>query len=142
MYNLNRFIEAQKEDYNQALKEIKNGRKLTHWMWYIFPQIKGLGESDTSMYYGIDGIDEAREYLKNEYLRNNLLEITQALLDLDSNNAIDIFGYPDVYKLKSSMTLFHYADPSIKLFKEVIDKYYNKEFDIKTVELIKKKNIK
>lgn len=141
MYNLNRFIDVQKEDYNQALKEIKNGRKLTHWMWYIFPQIKGLGESDTSMYYGIHGIDEAREYLKNEYLRNNLLEITQALLDLDSKSATDIFGYPDVYKLKSSTTLFHYADPSIKLFKEVIDKYYNKEFDIKTIDLIKKKKI-
>lgn len=136
MYNFDKFIEAQQEDYNQALKEIRNGRKLTHWVWYIFPQIKGLGASDTAMYYAIESLDEAKEYLKNDYLRNNLLEISQALLELDSNNPTEVLGYPDDLKVKSSMTLFHYADPSINVFKQVIDKYYNGQFDINTIDLI------
>ena len=136
MYNLNRFIESQKEDYNQALKEIKSGRKLTHCVWYIFPQIKGLGMSETATYYGIDNLEEAREYLKNDYLRNNLIEISQALLDLDSNNPTEILGYPDDLKVKSCMTLFYYADSSIDIFKKVIEKYYNGEFDINTISLI------
>lgn len=138
MYNLNRFIEAQKEDYNQALKEIKNGRKLTHWVWYIFPQISGLGTSDIAMYYAIENLDEAKEYLKNEYLKNNLLEISQALLDLDSNDPTEVLGYPDDLKVKSCMTLFHYADPNIAVFKDVIDKFYNGKFDINTIILINK----
>lgn len=136
MYNFDKFIEAQQEDYNQALKEIRNGRKLTHWVWYIFPQIKGLGTSDTAMYYAIESLDEAKEYLKNDYLRNNLLEISQALLDLDSNNPTEVLGYPDDLKVKSCMTLFHYADSSISVFKQVIDKYYNGQFDINTIDLI------
>ncbi len=136
MYNFDKFIEAQHEDYNQALKEIRNGRKLTHWVWYIFPQIKGLGASDTAMYYAIENLDEAKEYLKNDYLRNNLLEISQALLELDNNNPTEVLGYPDDLKVKSCMTLFHYADPSITIFKQVIDKYYNGQFDINTIDLI------
>ena len=139
MYNLDRFIEAQKEDYSQALKEIKNGKKQTHWIWYIFPQLKDLGISDTAIYYGIESLDEAKEYLKNNYLKHNLLEITQALLDLDSNNPTEILGYPDNLKVKSSMTLFNYADPNIDLFKKVIDKYYNGEFDINTINFIEEK---
>ncbi|MDE5539352.1 MAG: DUF1810 domain-containing protein, partial [Bacilli bacterium] len=110
MHDLERFIKAQKEDYSQALKEIKNGRKLTHWVWYIFPQIRGLGTSDMAMYYGIEDLFEAQEYLKNDYLRHNLIEISQALLDLESNNATEILGSPDDLKVKSCMTLFHYAD--------------------------------
>jgi len=136
MYNLERFIEAQNKDYKQALKEIKNGRKLTHWIWYIFPQIKGLGMSDTALYYGINNLEEAREYLKNNYLRNNLIEISQALLNLDSPNPTDILGYPDDLKVKSCMTLFHYADPSIDVFKKVLNKYYNGEFDVNTISLL------
>lgn len=141
MYNLERFIEAQEEDYLNALKEIKNGRKLTHWVWYIFPQIKGLGMSDTAIYYGIENLDEAKEYLKNNYLRHNLLEITQALLDLDNNNPTEILGYPDDLKVKSCMTLFHYADSSIDLFKRAIDKFYNSEYDINTIKLIEDKKL-
>ena len=139
MYNLNRFIDAQKTNYNQALIEIKNGKKITHWVWYIFPQIKGLGISDISIYYSIENIEEAKEYLQNEYLKNNLLEITKALLDLDSNNPTEILGYPDDLKVKSCMTLFYYAS-NIDLFKKVIDKYYNKEFDSNTINLIKRKH--
>lgn len=136
MYNLDKFIEAQQEDYNQALKEIRNGRKLTHWVWYIFPQIKGLGTSDTAIYYSIESLEEAKAYLKNEYLKHNLLEISQALLELNSNNPTEILGYPDDLKVKSCMTLFHYADPSITIFKEIIDKFYNGKFDTNTINLI------
>ena len=139
MDNLERFIKAQKLNYERALEEIKNGKKLTHWIWYIFPQIKGIGYSEISNYYGIDDLVEAKAYLQNEYLRNNLLEITEALLNLDSNNPTEILGYPDDLKVKSSMTLFNYADQSILIFKKVIDKYYNGEFDNKTITLIKQK---
>ena len=141
MDNLERFIKAQKQDYERALKEIKNGKKLTHWIWYIFPQIKGLGYSKISKYYGIDDLAEAKAYLQNEYLKNNLLEITTALLNLDSNNPTEILGYPDDLKVKSCMTLFNYADESILIFKKVIDKYYNGEFDNKTIALIKEKKL-
>ncbi len=139
MANLERFIKAQKQDYERALEEIKNGQKLTHWIWYIFPQIKGLGYSEISNYYGIDDLEEAKAYLQNEYLRNNLLEITEALLNLDSNNPTEILGYPDDLKVKSCMTLFNYVDQRILIFKKVIDKYYNGEFDNKTITLIKQK---
>ena len=141
MDNLERFIKAQKQDYERALKEIKNGKKLTHWIWYIFPQIKGLGYSEISKYYGINDLEEAKAYLQNEYLRNNLLEITTALLNLDSNNPTEILGYPDDLKVKSCMTLFNYADQSILIFKKIIDKYYNGEFDNKTIALIKEKKL-
>lgn len=135
MYNLDKFIEAQEVNYNQALKEIRNGKKLTHWTWYIFPQLKGLGTSNTANYYGIENLEEAKAYLKIDYLRHNLLEITQALLDLDSNPT-KVLGYPDDLKVKSCMTLFHYADPSITIFKEIIDKYYNGIFDTNTINLL------
>ena len=142
MDNLERFIKAQKLNYERALKEIKNGKKLTHWIWYIFPQIKGLGYSEISKYYGIDDLAEAKAYLQNEYLRNNLLEITEALLNLDSNNPTEILGYPDDLKVKSCMTLSNYADQSILIFKKVIDKYYNGEFDNKTIVFNKTKKVR
>lgn len=104
--SLDRFIEAQKEDYDMAFREINNGRKRNHYMWYIFPQIKGLGHSSTSRYYGIDGLEEAKEYMENEYLSNNLIKISQKLLDLETDDPIEIFGSTDSKKLKSSMTLF------------------------------------
>lgn len=139
MYNLNRFIEAQNKDYDKALNEIKNGKKLTHWIWYIFPQLKELGFSNTSIYYGISSIEEAKEYLKNEYLNNHLIEITKALLSLENNDIEDVFGYPDNLKVKSCMTLFYYASNN-EIFKKVIDKFYNGEFDINTIKLIKSTN--
>ncbi len=135
MYDLNRFINAQKSDYNTALKEIKNGKKRSHWMWYIFPQLKSLGHSQKSEYYGLSGIEEVKEYMNNEYLKNNTFEICNELLKL--NDDIDnIFGYPDNLKLKSSMTLFEYAFPNEKIFKNIIDKFYNGERDITTLNIL------
>ena len=141
MNNLKKFIDAQEQNYERALKEIQNGKKLTHWIWYIFPQIKGLGFSDLANYYGIANLDEAKAYLSNDYLRNNLLEITNSLLNLKSNNIREILDYPDDLKVKSCMTLFYYANPNILVFKKVIDKYYDGNFDNQTISLLKQKKL-
>ena len=134
MYNLERFKKAQKDCFYSALEEIKNGRKESHWMWFIFPQIKGLGYSPMAEYYGVESLDEAKAYLNDEYLNNNLRTISKALLDLNNNDISYILGYPDDLKLKSSMTLFYLASND-KLFKDVLDKYYNGELDNNTIEL-------
>lgn len=131
---LTKFITAQQEDFNMALSEIKNGRKQSHWIWYIFPQIVGLGRSTTSEYYAIKNLSEARMYLKNEYLHNNLLTICQALLDLETSDAEEVMGRIDAMKLKSSMTLFTLADSEEQVFKAVLDKFFCGELDEKTIE--------
>ena len=136
MSELDRFIRAQEYNYSDALKEIKNGKKTTHWMWYVFPQIKGLGKSDTAKWYAIKDLQEARDYLNNEILSNRLEQVCKALLDLDCNDVYKIFGSPDDMKLKSSMTLFEIAAPENKIFKRVLDKYFNGERDQKTIEII------
>ena len=136
-YNIERFIKIQKEDYAMALKEIKNGRKRTHWMWYVFPQLKGLGTSAMAQYYGLENLEEAKEYYNNNYLRKNLLEITNALLSLDNTNIESILGYPDNLKLLSCMTLFEIVDKSEKAFSQILDKYYNGKRDTNTIHLIK-----
>ena len=136
MQDLDRFIKAQERDYLVALQEIKSGRKLSHWIWYIFPQIKGLGYSETAQYYSIEDIEEAKAYLNNEYLHNNLVEICQELVKLKSNNIVDIMGYPDNLKLFSSMTLFNFVEPDEDIFKKVLDKYYNGKLDAKTLEIM------
>ena len=138
MEQLDRFIKAQENTYLVALKEIKNGRKQSHWMWYIFPQIKGLGMSETSRYYGIDGEEEAKAYLDNEILGFRLREITSELLKLNIDNPVDIFGAIDAMKLKSSMTLFDYVSDD-KIFSQVLNKYYNGEIDEKTILLCEKR---
>ena len=138
MGQLDRFIKAQENTYLVALKEIKNGRKQSHWMWYIFPQIKGLGMSETSRYYGIDGEEEAKAYLDNEILGSRLREITSELLKLNIDNPVDIFGTIDTMKLKSSMTLFDYVSDD-KIFSQVLNKYYNGEIDEKTILLCEKR---
>lgn len=132
---LAKFITAQKEDFDIALTEIKNGRKESHWIWYIFPQIAGLGRSATSEYYAIQNLSEAKMYLENEYLRNNLLTICQALLDLKTDNAEEVLGWIDAIKLKSSMTLFTLAAPEEPVFKAVLDKFFHGQLDEKTVEI-------
>ena len=132
---LTKFITAQQEDFNMALSEIKNGRKQSHWIWYIFPQIVGLGRSTTSEYYAIKNLSEARMYLKNEYLHNNLLTICQALLDLETSDAEEVMGWIDAMKLKSSMTLFTLADSEEQVFKAVLDKFFCGELDEKTIEI-------
>lgn len=110
--DLNRFIKTQENSYEEALSEIKSGRKRSHWMWYIFPQYKRLGFSETSKYYSIKDLDEARKYLKHPILGERLKLITNELLALNENNANKVFGSPDDLKLKSSMTLFAAIDTS------------------------------
>ena len=116
MQNLDRFVKAQEQDYSVALQEIKSGHKRSHWIWYIFPQIKGLGYSETAQYYSIEDVEEAKAYLNNEYLHNNLVKICQELLKLKSNDIVDIMGYPNNLKLCSSMTLFNFIAPDEKIF--------------------------
>lgn len=120
---LNRFLEAQKYSYETALEEIKKGKKMSHWMWYIFPQIKGLGHSETAIYYEIKSLEEAKAYLEHDVLRNRLLQLTDELLLLTTNNPIEIFGYVDAIKLKSCMTLFEYIS-DIENFGKVLEKFY------------------
>jgi len=137
-YNLERFREAQKDDYETALEEIRSGMKLTHWIWYIFPQLKELGYSSTARYYGIDGRGEAEAYLKDDVLRGRLIEISEALLSLDSSDPEEVMGYPDNLKLRSCMTLFEYIAPGIDVFGKVLEKFYSGEKDEKTIELLQK----
>ena len=134
---LERFLAAQQGDYQTALQEIRAGQKRSHWMWYIFPQAAGLGYSEMA-YYAIQDMDEAKAYLQQETLRAHLLEISQALLDLASDDAAAIMGWPDNLKLKSSMTLFALAEPECAVFQEVLDKFFQGEMDARTVELLSK----
>jgi len=136
-YNLERFIDAQRTEYAIALSEIKRGRKQSHWMWYIFPQIQGLGFSSTSKYYSIKNIDEAEAYLAHSVLGSRLIEICQALLALETNDAHSIFGSPDDVKLKSSMTLFSEVPGADKVFQSVLQKFFNGTKDNKTLQIIK-----
>ena len=115
MNNLKRFTEAQYRDYEQALKEIKNGRKESHWMWYIFPQLSGLGHSQTARYYAIRDRAEAEAYLAHPVLGKRLLEISSELLKLESSDATAVMGWPDDLKLKSSMTLFSRMPAPVKI---------------------------
>ena len=136
--NLERFIEAQEESYEIALNEIKKGRKESHWMWYIFPQIKGLGHSSTAQYYAIQGRAEAEAYLNHPVLSKRLLEISEELLKIESDDVSEVFGFPDDLKLKSSMTLFSLISKKT-VFKRVLDKFFDGEIDERTVELLKDK---
>jgi uncharacterized protein (DUF1810 family) len=135
--NLERFIDAQERSYQIALSEIKNGKKQSHWMWYIFPQVQGLGFSDTSKFYAIKNIDEAKEFLLHPVLGNRLVNLCNELLKLESDNANSIFGSPDDLKLKSSMTLFSSLNIN-PVFQMVLDKFFNGTGDNKTLELIGK----
>lgn len=135
-YNLNRFLDAQKYSYEIAVTELKNGRKLSHWMWYIFPQIEGLGFSSTSKFYAISGIDEAKSYLEHEILGTRLKEISNILLQQECDNARQIFGTPDDLKLRSSMTLFASIDEAPEVFSQVLDKFYSGKGDTITFEIL------
>lgn len=132
---LDRFVKAQECDYDIALNETRNGKKRSHWMWYIFPQIKGLGYSSMAQYYGIQNRKEAEEYLNHPLLGIRLREITTVLLNLESVNVSEIFGYPDDIKLKSSMSLF-YLVSNEEIFKKVLEKYFDGNIDNKTIELL------
>lgn len=138
MMNLDRFVSAQEHCYERALEEVKSGRKESHWMWFIFPQILGLGMSDTAIFYSINDIGEAKLYLEHEVLGPRLVEITKELLKLDTDDPVDVFGDIDALKLNSCMTLFDYVSDDENVFSEVIEKFYNGQKDEKTLQLIKK----
>lgn len=135
--SLKRFVSAQIPDYETALAEVKNGRKKTHWMWYIFPQIQGLGFSEISKYYAIQNLDEAEEFLDHPVLGSRLLEISKALLALECDNAAKIFGNPDNLKLKSCMTLFSSLKETSPVFQHVLEKFFKGSRDNQTLRLIK-----
>lgn len=136
MSNLNRFLQAQSYQYETALKEIQNGRKQGHWMWYIFPQLRGLGQSSMAWEYGIADLGEAKAYLAHPILGVRLLEICNAALNTSSNNAVEVFGFPDNLKLKSSMTLFEAADPQQAIFGQILMKFFNGERDSTTLGIL------
>lgn len=133
--SLERFVEAQELMYPMALDEVRNGRKRGHWIWYIFPQLKGLGESYNSSYYGIDGIEEARAYLQHPVLGARLREITAVFLELVGKNAQEVFGHLDAMKVCSCMTLFNVVSDD-DLFQRVLDRYYNGVADDRTLEML------
>lgn len=135
--DLSRFISAQERDYATALAEIKDGRKRSHWMWYIFPQIAGLGFSETSKFYSLQDQQEATAYLQHPVLGKRLIEISTALLELEDDHAIRIFGSPDDLKLKSSMTLFAALPNTNPVFGKVLAKFFNGMADLDTVRLLK-----
>ena len=136
MNDLSRFTEAQKNDFTAALTEIKRGRKQSHWMWYIFPQIAGLGFSSTSKFYAIKDRGEAESYLSHPMLGRRLIEISNALLEIEDKTANQIFGSPDDVKLKSSMMLFAALDETNAVFQKVLDKYFDGAKDHRTLELL------
>lgn len=135
-YDLERFKKAQRGAYDEALAEIKRGRKNGHWMWYIFPQLSGLGMSATSLYYGIRGLDEAKAYLKDPVLGERLCKISEALLEIDTNDPRAVFWSPDDMKLRSCMTLFSAAAPECEVFKKVLEKYFDGKPDPLTLDML------
>jgi uncharacterized protein (DUF1810 family) len=136
IYDLNRFVQAQEGDYQRALAEIRSGRKRTHWMWYIFPQIDGLAFSSASRYDAIKSIDEARAYLAHPILGPRLLECAEAALQVEGRSATEIFGSPDDLKLRSSATLFASASLPGSVFERLIDKFYDGGRDDRTLRLL------
>jgi uncharacterized protein (DUF1810 family) len=136
MNDLKRFLDAQENDFERALAEIKRGRKQSHWMWYIFPQIAGLGSSETSRFYAVKDRAEAELYLAHPILGARLVEISEALLEIEGKTANQIFGSPDDVKLKSSMTLFGALKNTNPIFRSVLDKYFNGTNDLRTLQLI------
>jgi uncharacterized protein (DUF1810 family) len=135
-YDLDRFVRAQQDDYEQALSEIKNGRKRSHWMWYIFPQFDGLAFSSTSKLYAIKSLDETRAYLDHPVLGPRLVVCAEAALHVEGRSATAIFGSPDDLKLRSSATLFAHVSPPGSVFHRLLDKFYQGVPDGKTLELL------
>lgn len=136
---LERFLKAQESNYENALKEIKEGHKRSHWIWYIFPQIQGLGYSRMSQYYAIKDREEAKAYIDHPILSQRLAEISGELLLLPTNDARDVMGYPDDVKLKSCMTLFSLVTNN-PVFQRVLDKYFDGEKDKFTVDAINRES--
>ena len=136
--SLNRFLEAQKIMYETALEEIKKGEKESHWIWYIFPQLRGLGYSPKAYTYGIDGLEEAKAYLEHPVLSARLIEITEALLTHRGKDIEDIMGDIDALKLRSSMTLFALISETDSVFHQVLEVFYDSKMDEMTLGLLGK----
>ena len=136
MKNLTRYTDAQETVYQTALAEISGGRKRSHWMWFIFPQIQGLGLSQTSKFYAIKDLEEAQAFVMHPVLGSRLVQICKVLLRLKTTDAHKIFGSPDDIKLKSSMTLFASVRNADPVFQAVLDKFFNGEKDPKTLQLL------
>lgn len=138
---MERFLEAQNqnyEGYEMALEEMRSGRKESHWIWYIFPQLAVLGYSWNAKYYGISDLEEAREYVEHPILRDRLIEISEVVLHSDvSDVEVLMNGHTDAIKLQSSMTLFAIAAPEIEVFEQVLEKYFGGKMDGKTVDMVK-----
>ncbi len=137
-YELNRFISAQESVYDRVLAELRGGLKRSHWMWFIFPQIDGLGHSPTTRFYAIKSLEEALQYLSHPVLGARLVECAEAILGVQGRSASDIFGYPDDLKLQSSMTLFALAAGPGSVFERVLDRYYQGKRDSRTLQIVGK----
>lgn len=137
MGDLSRYTRAQERTHAAALRELKNGYKSSHWSWWEIPQIIGLGRTYTSREYAIKDLNEAKEYLVNETLRTHLLELCEALLSLETNDAEYVMGYPDDLKLRSCMTLFQAADPDCGTFQAVLDKFFDGKPDARTLKILR-----
>lgn len=135
-FDLNRFLVAQENTYKEALREIQNGQKKSHWMWFIFPQIKGLGFSNYNIFYGIENLEEAQQYYNHPVLGKNLVEITTALLKIENKTALEIMGKPDERKLRSCMSLFSQLPTTSDCFQLVLQKYFDNKLDDRTLEII------
>jgi len=137
VYQLDRFLKSQETIYHTALNELRAGRKQTHWMWFVFPQLRGLGCSLISQHFGIRSLDEARAYLSDSVLGARLRESTQMTLDIEGRSARDIFGFPDDLKFRSSMTLFcEAALPSDTVFQDALNHYFDGVKDEATLVLL------
>jgi uncharacterized protein (DUF1810 family) len=135
-FNLARFVSAQEGSYDVALAEVTRGRKYSHWMWFIFPQLRGLGRSSTAQFYGIGGTEEARAYLDHPLLGPRLIAVCQAALAVEGRSALEIFGSPDDMKLRSCATLFAQISSPDSVFHKLLDKYYGGQPDARTLELL------
>jgi uncharacterized protein (DUF1810 family) len=135
-FNLRRFVDAQSGVYAQALRELKNGQKRSHWMWFIFPQVSGLGFSDDSRFYAIRSLDEARAYLEHPVLGPRLVECSAAVLALEGRTPLEIFGTIDALKFRSSLTLFTRVSARGSIFEKSLEKYYSGAPDMKTLHIL------
>ncbi len=148
--DLSRFLSAQKKDFETALSEVREGRKESHWIWFIFPQLRGIGHSSMSRYYAVENLEEAAAFLQEPVLKKNLLTICSALLDQEKEDPSDIFGWPDDLKVRSCMTLFDRAArelaaregradiaPEYSVFRKILDRFYEGTEDEITLEILK-----
>jgi len=135
-FDLQRFVDAQDRVYDTVLSELRGGRKRSHWIWFVFPQLRGLGRSGTAEHYGISSLDEARAYLAHPVLGHRLRECTGLVAAIDGRSVDEIFGWPDNLKVRSSMTLFAHATDDNSGFRAVLDKFYDGEEDPATLELL------